>query len=109
MVEVQDIFAQYGEQYRQTHSLPIVQHKAMNAILNCRTARLGGHLDTCPNCGDSKPSYNSCRNRHCPKCQTLSKERWIDARKTDLLNVGYFHVVFTVPQELNTLIYRNQK
>lgn len=109
MVEVQDIFAEYGEQYRRHRSMPIVQHKAMNAILNCRTARLGGHLVTCPNCGDVKPSYNSCRNRHCPKCQTLSKEKWIDARKTDLLNVGYFHVVFTVPQELNAIIYANQK
>lgn len=109
MLEVQDIFAAYAEQYRQKHRLSIVQHKSMNAILNCRTERLGGHLDTCSNCGETKPSYNSCRNRHCPKCQTLAKERWIDARKSDLLNVGYFHVVFTVPQELNPLIYRNQK
>lgn len=108
MLEVQDIFAQYGAEYRQNHKLSLVQHKAMNAILNCRTARLGGHLDICPNCGDTRPSYNSCRNRHCPKCQTLSKERWIDAQKANLLNVGYFHVVFTVPHELNTLIYRNQ-
>lgn len=108
MLEVQDIFAQYEEQYRQTNSMTMVQHKAMSAILNCRTARLGGHLDICPSCGDTKPSYNSCRNRHCPKCQTLAKERWIDARKTDLLNVGYFHVVFTVPHEINTLIYANQ-
>ena len=106
---MQDVFEKHGEQYRQTRSMPIVHHKAMNAILNCRTARLGGHLDTCPKCGDSKPSYNSCRNRHCPKCQTLSKERWIDERKTDLLNVGYFHVVFTLPQELNALIYANQE
>lgn len=109
MLEVQDIFAAHGATYRQNHKLSIVQHKSMNAILNCRTERLGGHLDICPNCGETRPSYNSCRNRHCPKCQTLAKERWIDARKTDLLNVGYFHVVFTVPQELNPLIYRNQK
>lgn len=109
MVEVQDIFTAHASEYRQHYKLSVVQHKSMNAILNCRTERLGGHLDICPNCGESKPSYNSCRNRHCPKCQTLSKERWIDARKTDLLNVGYFHVVFTLPQELNTLIYRNQK
>lgn len=109
MLEVQDIFAAHGEQYRQMHRLSIVQHKAMNSIQNCRTERLGGHLDVCPRCGDTKPSYNSCRNRHCPKCQTLSKERWIDARKADLLNVGYFHVVFTVPQELNPFIYENQR
>lgn len=109
MLEVQDIFEQYSEVYRQTHKLSLVQHKAMNAILNCRTARLGGHMDVCPQCGDTQISYNSCRNRHCPKCQTLAKERWIDAQKANLLDVGYFHVVFTVPQELNTLIYRNQR
>lgn len=109
MLEVQDIFAAYADEYRQNHKLSIVQHKAMNAIMNCRTSRLGGHVDTCPNCGDTRISYNSCRNRHCPKCQTLSKERWIDARKADLLNVGYFHVVFTLPQELNSIIYTNQK
>jgi predicted Zn-ribbon and HTH transcriptional regulator len=80
MPEVQDIFEQYGTVYRQTHKLPLAQYKAMNAIQNCRTSRLGGHLDKCPNCGYEKPSYNSCRNRHCPKCQTFSKERWIDAQ-----------------------------
>lgn len=109
MLEMQDIFNSYGEKYRQTHKLSAAQDKAMRAITDCRTARLGGHLDICLNCGEEKPSYNSCRNRHCPKCQTLSKERWIDARKADLLNVGYFHVVFTVPQELNTVIYSNQE
>jgi predicted Zn-ribbon and HTH transcriptional regulator len=107
MPEVQDVFEQFGAAYRRNHKLSIVQHKAMNAILNCRTARLGGHLDKCPECGYQRPSYNSCRNRHCPKCQTLSKERWIDAQKADLLNIGYFHVVFSVPQELNQLIYRS--
>ncbi len=66
-------------------------------------------MDICPNCGDTRISYNSCRNRHCPKCQTLSKERWIDARKADLLNVEYFHIVFTVPQDLRSIIYANQK
>ena len=109
MPEVQDVFAQYGEGYRQSYRLSMVQHKAMNAILGCRTARLGGHMDQCPECGYQRPSYNSCRNRHCPKCQTLSKERWIDAQKANLLGVGYFHVVFTVPQELNMLIYQSQQ
>ena len=66
-------------------------------------------MDNCPECGYQRPSYNSCRNRHCPKCQTISKERWIDAQKGNLLNVGYFHVVFTVPQELTPWIYRNQR
>ena len=109
MPEVQEILEQYGEAFLQKHRLSFVQYKAMNAIRNCRTSRLGGHLDKCPQCGYERPSYNSCRNRHCPKCQTLSKERWIDAQKADLLNVGYFHVVFTIPQELNPLIYRNQR
>ncbi|SDM86418.1 IS91 family transposase [Acetanaerobacterium elongatum] len=109
MPEVQDILTQYGAAYRQGHKLSLVQLKAMNAIQNCRTAHLGGHMDYCPECGYTKPSYNSCRNRHCPKCQTLAKERWIDARKADLLDVSYFHVVFTVPQELNSLIHRNQR
>lgn len=109
MLEVQDIFEAHGEAYRKTHKFSLVQHKAMNAILNCRTARLGGHMDVCTECGNTQISYNSCRNRHCPKCQTLAKERWIDAQKANLLDVGYFHVVFTVPQELNTLIYRNQR
>lgn len=109
MIEIQNIFALHGEEYRQNHKLSIVQHKAMNAIINCRTARLGGHIDVCSNCGDTKISYNSCRNRHCPKCQTLSKERWIDSQKMNLLNTQYFHVVFTLPHELNTIIYQNQK
>ena len=108
MPEVQDILNQYGEAYLQNHHLSSVQYKAMNAIRNCRTSWLGGHMDKCPECGYERPSYNSCRNRNCPKCQTFAKERWIDAQKTDLLNIGYFHVVFTVPQELNMLIYRNQ-
>lgn len=81
----------------------------MRAITACRTAQLGGHMDTCQACGYEKPSYNSCRNRHCPKCQSLVKERWIEHQKYDLLNVGYFHVVFTVPAELNQLIYQNQR
>ncbi|PKM72079.1 MAG: IS91 family transposase [Firmicutes bacterium HGW-Firmicutes-16] len=109
MPEVQDVFTQYGAVYRQSHKPSLAQYKAMNAIQNCRTSILSGHMDKCPNCGYEKPSYNSCRNRHCPKCQTLSKERWIDTRKADLLNIGYFHVVFTVPQELNLLIYSNQQ
>lgn len=109
MIEVQDIFNQYGDQYCQTHKLSLVQHKAMYAIKNCRTAKLGGHIDSCPQCNHTQISYNSCRNRHCPKCQTLNKERWIENQKINLLNVKYFHVVFTLPQELNPIIYQNQK
>lgn len=108
-VEVQDIFAAFGEEYRSHHKLPVSHLKAMSAIEHCRTAKLGGHVDICDECGAARISYNSCRNRHCPKCQTLTKERWIDARKSDLLNVGYFHVVFTIPDTLNTIAFQNQK
>lgn len=108
MPEIQDILLQYGDAYLEKHKLSYVQSKAFSAILKCRTAELGGHTDICENCGSVHISYNSCRNRHCPKCQTLSKERWIEGQKTNLLNVGYFHIVFTVPSELNTLIYQNQ-
>ncbi len=105
MIEVQDVFTQHAETFLQHHKISLVQLKALNDIINCRTARLGGHIDNCPECGYSHISYNSCRNRHCPKCQTLAKERWIEGIKADLLNVKYFHVVFTLPQELNMVIW----
>jgi len=85
------------------------QYKAFMSILNCRTASLGGHVDECDECGHTQITYNSCRNRHCPKCQTLLKEKWIDARKEELLPVPYFHVVFTIPEELNMIVYQNQE
>lgn len=81
----------------------------MSDIVKCRTAELGAHVDTCESCGSVEISYNSCRNRHCPKCQTLDKERWLDNQKYDLLNVGYFHAVFTVPDILRPIIYQNQE
>lgn len=109
MPEVQDLFLMHGIEYRQTHKLPVHILKAMSAIERCRTSDLGGHTDVCHECGHKKISYNSCRNRHCPKCQTLSKERWIDNQKNNLLNVGYFHVVFTIPDTLNTLVFQNQR
>jgi hypothetical protein len=108
MNEIQDIFRLYGSHYRENHSLSYVQSKAFSAISKCRTAELGAHIDTCDNCGVSEISYNSCRNRHCPKCQTLSKEIWIDKQKQNLLNIGYFHVVFTVPEQLRPVFYQNQ-
>jgi len=81
----------------------------MRAIEVCRTAVLGGHKDQCDHCGHQEISYNSCRNRHCPKCQTLRKEKWIEARSEDLLPIEYFHVVFTLPSELNPLVSMNRK
>jgi hypothetical protein len=109
MAEVQDIFLRYGDDYRTNHKLTLVQHKAMSSIQKCRTSQLGGHKEVCDDCGHTRISYNSCRNRHCPKCQTLAKERWIENQKSNLLDVGYFHVVFTIPDTLNLMAYQNQK
>jgi hypothetical protein len=106
MPEIQEIFEKYGAEYCCSHVLSPEQGKVMRAITNCRTARLGGHIDVCPACGYAKPSYNSCRNRHCPKCQSFVKERWIENQKHDLLNVAYFHIVFTVPAELHPLFFQ---
>src|SRR5438876_5527190 len=102
-LEVADVFRAYGEIYRQTHALSAEQHKVMRAIEVCRTAALGGHLDVCNSCGYSRPSYNSCRNRHCPKCQALQQARWISERKARVLPVRHFHVVFTLPAILRPL------
>lgn len=109
MLEVQDIFRQYGGEYLEAQNPPTHVWKAAKAIRACRTAELGGHVDVCDECGYQKVSYNSCRNRHCPKCQALSKERWILAREAELLPVPYFHVVFTLPDTLNALTMQNQR
>ena len=109
MPEAQDILEKYGLEYYQKHRMSEEQYKAMMNILKCRTAELGGHVDECEECGYTHVLYNSCRNRSCPKCQTLKKVKWIDARKEELLPVPYFHVVFTIPEELNMLAYQNQK
>jgi hypothetical protein len=108
-LEVAEIFRQHGPVYRESHRLPRNHLRAMRAIEVCRTAVLGGHKDKCDNCGHMAISYNSCRNRHCPQCQTLQKEKWIEARNEDLLPIEYFHVVFTIPSELNHLVSMNQK
>ncbi len=110
-VEVADIFRQHGPDYRNSHYMPHNQRRAMGAIEACRTSQLGGHKDKCDNdeCGHIEISYNSCRNRHCPKCQFLKKEQWIEARSEDLLPIQYFHVVFTIPAELKPLVLRNQR
>jgi predicted Zn-ribbon and HTH transcriptional regulator len=107
--ELADIFRNYGEQYRQKHALPLSHLRVMRAVERCRTAALGGHLHQCDACGFEHPAYNSCRNRHCPKCQSLAKARWLEKQKLELLPVGYFHLVFTVPHELNRLILVNKK
>ncbi len=107
--EVADIFNLYGDQYRATHATNPDQRKVMAAITACRTALLGGHEEICDHCGIKRNSYNSCRNRHCPKCQTMAKEEWLAKRKTELLPCGYFHIVFTLPHVLNLIVLENRK
>jgi hypothetical protein len=98
-----DVVRLHGDDLRRTRSLASVQLRALRAIQACRTPALGGHRESCDHCGASRAVYHSCRNRHCPKCQTLAKERWIEARRADLLPLPYFHTVFTLPHELNRL------
>ena len=108
-IELADIVRAHGDAYRQTHRLARVQETALRAIAACRTAALGGHTDTCDQCGATRTAYNSCRNRHCPKCQRATEARWLDARQAELLPVPYFHVVFTLPHRLNTLAQGNPR
>jgi hypothetical protein len=108
-LEVADIFRAQADGFIDKHSLSVQQLKVIRAMTRCRTAALGGHVDVCRQCGgDPAISYNSCRNRHCNKCQAQARRRWIDARKQELLETRYFHVVFTLPHELHTLVLQNQ-
>ena len=109
MLEVQDIFREHWEAYQSKYNPPGHVQKAARSVIKCRTAELGGHVDKCDECEYTHISYNSCRNRHCPKCQGLSKERWIAARGEELLPVTYFHVVFTLPSELQGIAFQNQE
>jgi Putative transposase/Transposase zinc-binding domain len=108
-LELADIFRRHGEAYREAHPLPRQQRRVMRAIETCRTAALGGHVEQCGHCQHVRISYNSCRNRHCPKCQSLARARWLEARKAELLPVEYFHVVFTVPEPIAELMFYNQE
>lgn len=107
--EVADIFSLFSKEYKCEHKLPLQQRNAMFAIEHCRTSVLGGHVDSCDNCGHKRISYNSCRNRHCPKCQGLNRMKWVDKLSSNLLPVRYFHIVFTLPSELNRIALVNQK
>jgi hypothetical protein len=109
--EVADIFRRYGGDYRQQHgdSLSVAQRRVMTAIEVCRTAILGGHLERCDRCGHERNAYNSCANRHCPKCQSLARAEWLEKRRSELLNTQYFHVVFTVPEQIAPIAYQNKK
>src|SRR6516164_6563077 len=110
-LEVADIIRQHGKDFieRNREQLSSQQLKVLRAIEHCRTAALGGHLDRCSCCGHCAISYNSCRNRHCPKCLTRARDRWLAAREKELLNVTYFHVVFTLPHQLSMLALCNPK
>lgn len=107
--EVADVFRRYGDAYCRRYAISPQQLAVLNLIQICRTSILGGHIEKCGDCGFEQPAYNSCRSRHCPKCQTLAKERWLADRRSELLPVGYFHVVFTLPHLLNPLILCNKK
>jgi len=106
--EVADVLRLHGEVYRRAHPLPPLHLKIMRAIAACRTPALGGHKERCDMCGTEHEFYHSCCNRHCPKCQSLAKAKWLQARSAELLPVGYFHVVFTLPHDLNALILCNK-
>lgn len=110
-VEVADIFRRYGEAWRQAHEghLGRVERRVMSAIELCRTAALGGHVEGCRTCRMVRVAYNSCRNRHCPKCQGVAARDWLEARAGDLLPVPYFHVVFTLPEEIAAIAFQNKK
>lgn len=107
--ELADIVRSHGAAFRAAHRLCSVQHQTLRAIERCRTAALGGELRQCDACGARRYVYHSCRNRHCPKCQTRAKERWLAARRVELLPVPYYHLVFTLPHEVNALAQGNPR
>lgn len=107
-LELAGIFRQYGKAFLSAHRIPARHLKVMQQIVNCRTEVLGGHRQWCAHCGFQRFLYHSCRNRHCPKCQTAAKEAWREARRLELLPVPYFHNVFTLPHEFNALILKNE-
>src|SRR3984885_4596780 len=109
-LEVADVLRRYGEAYRDRHgaSMSTAQRRAMTAIEVCRTAALGGQIEQCDQCGNQRICYRSCPNRHCPKCQSLARAEWIQRRQTELLDCEYFHVVFTVPEEITAIAYQNK-
>jgi len=108
-IELADIMREHIRDYQEKYPLRPHQYKVVSDVLNCRTAYLGGRIEKCDHCGSERITYNSCRNRHCPKCQNIPRERWIKARKSELLPVSYFHTVFTLPHDLNPIILCNKK
>jgi Putative transposase/Transposase zinc-binding domain len=108
-VELADIFRLHGDAYCQANTLTPEQYKVFHAITNCRTSVLGGHVEQCDQCNAIQCAYNSCRNRHCPKCESFKAAQWLEARQAELLPVRYFHLVFTLPHELNNLVLYNKQ
>ena len=108
-LELADIFRQHGPAYRQAHSLPLHQHRLMQAIETCRTPVLGGSVEWCDHCQYTHIQYRSCRNRHCPKCQGLAREHWLQDRRAELLPAEYFHVVFTLPESIASIAFYNKE
>jgi hypothetical protein len=109
-LEVAEVFRRFGPAFRDQHrtSLSAARRRAMLAIESCRTAALGGHVERCGDCGHQRIAYNSCRNRNCPKCQGLARAQWLADRQAELLDVPYFHVVFTVPAQIEVIAFQNQ-
>src|SRR6266446_5500192 len=109
-LEVADIFRRHGEAFRQARAghLGGIERRVMGAITACRTAVLGGHVEQCDDCGATRIAYNSCRNRHCPKCQGLTRAQWLADRQAELLPVPYFHVVFTLPAPIGEVAFQNK-
>src|ERR1700750_908197 len=110
-LEVADVFRRYGEAYRQEHgaSLSRAQRRVMTAIEFCRTAVLGGHLEQCDHCGHQRNAYNSCSDRHCPKCQSFARAQWLEDPQSELLDTQYFHVVFPVQERISMIAYQNKR
>ncbi len=109
-LEVADIFRDQGPAWRQSHAghISLGQLKVMSAIERCRSAALGGHVLCCEGCAEIQIAYNSCRNRHCPKCQASAAQRWLEARQSELLPVAYYHLVFTLPAAISDIAYQNK-
>ena len=107
--EVADIFRLYGEEYRSQNRMTKKQHAVMNAIMSCRTSKYGYHIDKCDECGHTEQEFNSCRDRHCPKCQGINRRKWIKGRLKDILPIAYYHVVFTLPHFINPVLSYNKE
>ena len=109
--ELADVFRRHGETYERANAEPLgrVERRVIGAIVACRTARLGGHVERCHDCGLTRIAYNSCRNRHCPKCQGRARAQWLADRKAELLPVPYFHVVFTLPPAAAEIDFQNKE